>query len=336
MANSTCILLTGGAGFIGSHLAEALLRNGAELSVVDNLNAFYPPNWKLRNLEDVSETGQFRFFKTDICDLELLRSAFTSTRPEIVIHLAAMAGVRPSIADPRAYEHVNVAGTLNVLEMCRAFGVRKFIFGSSSSVYGASCHVPFREDDFPLRPLSPYAATKVAGELLAYTYAHLYGMSAVCLRFFTVYGPRQRPDLAIHRFTALIEAGQPVPIFGDKEMSRDYTHVDDIVGGVLAATKYEPDPPDGVSFEVFNLGNSHPVTVSTLVDLLEDATGHTVIREFQPGQPGDMPSTWADISKSESCLGYRPKTPLKDGIASFVRWYRHSQGSNRLVLSQVA
>ena len=320
------ILLTGGAGFIGSHLAEALLRAGANLTIIDNLNDFYNPSIKLDNLEQVKLAGEFEFCNLDICDIAGLQTVFERVQPQAVVHLAAYAGVRPSIEKPLLYERVNIAGTLNLLELCRIHKVPKLVFGSSSSVYGASNQVPFSEDQIALRPISPYAATKVAGELIAYTYASLYGISINCLRFFTVFGPRQRPDLAIHKFTALIEAGRTVPVFGDGSTGRDYTYVDDIVSGILAALDYEPEPDKGVRFEVFNLGNSHPVLLSELLDNLAQVTGREVICQQQPDQPGDVPITWADISKARRLLGYNPQTPLRKGLESFVAWYRSSAG----------
>jgi UDP-glucuronate 4-epimerase len=317
------VLLTGGAGFIGSHLAEALLQHGYQVAIVDNLDPFYPSFWKKSNLEEIRQAGAYQFYEVDIRDMEALSRIVALTRPAVIIHLAARAGVRPSIEQPHVYERVNVEGTLNLLELCRGFHVDKFIFGSSSSVYGATSSVPFSEDHVELRPLSPYAATKLAGEMLAYTYAHLFGLSVVCLRFFTVYGPRQRPDLAIHKFTELIEAGKPVPIFGDGSSSRDYTYVGDIVAGVLAALNYElPPGPSSARFEVFNLGNSQPVMLTELVDLLEEVTGRRAVREWRPLQPGDSPLTWADISKACRVLGYRPATALEEGLTSFVKWYR--------------
>lgn len=321
MAKRQRILLTGGAGFIGSHVAEALLRRGAQLAIVDNFDPFYPPEWKRANVNDVARIGAFELCEADICDEAALRSFFARTNPEVVIHLAARAGVRPSIEQPRLYERVNVAGTANLLDLAREFGVRKFVFGSSSSVYGASPRVPFAEDQAELRPISPYAATKLAGELLCHTYSYLYRLPILCLRFFTVYGARQRPDLAIHKFTALIEGGKPVPVFGDGSAGRDYTYVDDIVSGVLAALEFDPDP-GAVPFEVFNLGNSHPVRLDELLRLLERITGKKVLREVKPPQPGDVPLTWASLSKAERCLGYRPATPIEEGLRRFVAWYR--------------
>jgi len=317
------ILLTGGAGFIGSHVAEALLRRGAQLTIVDNFDPFYPPESKRTNLEEVWRAGEFQFHECDIRDSCALERVFAAARPDAVIHLAARPGVRPSIEQPRLYEEVNVGATLNLLERARESQVRRFLFGSSSSVYGASSLVPFSEAQLDLQPISPYAATKLAGELLCHTYAHLHRLPVVCLRFFTVYGPRQRPDLAIHKFTALIEAGKPVPFFGDGTTGRDYTHVDDIVAGVLAALDYQVNPVAGKApFEVFNLGNSHPVKLDELVTLLESVTAMRAIREVQPVPPGDALLTWADVTKAASLLGYRPAMPLRQGLEKFVAWYR--------------
>lgn len=328
--DSERVLVTGGAGFIGSHLCEALLRRGAEVSIVDSMDEFYAPAWKKANLEEIGRAGKYQFFGADIRECKALREAVERARPEVIIHLAARAGVRPSIEHPRLYHEVNVTGTLNLLELCREFRVAKFIFGSSSSVYGANSRAPFSEDQVELRPISPYAATKLAGEMLCYTYAHLFSLPVICLRFFTVYGPRQRPDLAIHKFTALVEAGKPVPIFGDGSSGRDYTYVEDIVAGVLAALDYELRPAPGTApFEVFNLGNSRSVKLSELLELLERVTGRKAIREHKPPQPGDVPLTWADISKAERLLGYRPATPLETGLERFVAWYRGADASRK-------
>jgi UDP-glucuronate 4-epimerase len=315
-------MLTGGAGFIGSHVAEALLHRGMHLTIVDSLDNFYPPAWKKENLEEIRQAGTFDLFELDIRDDKSLREAFLRSRPEVLIHLAARAGVRPSIEQPLLYEQVNVQGTVNLLELCREFGATKFLFGSSSSVYGDDPRCPFSEDQVGLRPISPYAATKLAGEMLCFTYAHLFALPVICLRFFTVYGPRQRPDLAIYKFTALMEAGKPIPIFGDGSAGRDYTYIDDIVAGVLAALERVPQPIDGAPFEVFNLGNSNPVKLAELVELLERVTGRNAIREYKPLQPGDMRLTWADISRATRLLGYRPSTNLEDGLTRFVKWYR--------------
>jgi UDP-glucuronate 4-epimerase len=327
--NPSRILLTGGAGFIGSHVAEALLRRGASLAIADNLDNFYSAAWKEANLGDVRRAGVFEFFESDISDAEQMRVLFAEARPDAVIHLAARAGVRPSIEQPRLYEHVNVAGTVNLLELCREFHIPKFIFGSSSSVYGVDSHAPFSESQGVLRPISPYAATKLAGEMFCHTYSHLHGLPTICLRFFTVFGPRQRPDLAIHKFTARIERGEPLPIFGDGESGRDYTYVGDIVQGVLAAVDYTPAETAEAPFEVFNLGNSRPVKLNELIAALERATGKKATRVQQGEQPGDVPLTWADISKAGSLLGYKPKTTLEEGLTKFVAWYRAADPSRK-------
>jgi UDP-glucuronate 4-epimerase len=318
---SNHVLLTGGAGFIGSHVSEALLRRGLQLSVVDSLDDFYSPAAKRANLEEVRKSGNFCFCELDLCDFDALRQAVSSLRPDIIIHLAARAGVRPSIENPRLYERVNVGGTVNLLELARQLGVKRLIFGSSSSVYGITNRVPFAEDDACLRPISPYAASKLAGEFLCHTYAHLYGLSTVCLRFFTVYGPRQRPDLAIRKFTTLMESGKPIPVFGDGSLGRDYTFVDDIVAGVLAALDYQ-FPPEGTPFDIFNLGNSHPVSLNELIAALERITGRVAIRDRQALQPGDVPITWANTDKASRMLNYRPATSLAVGLEKFVRWFR--------------
>jgi UDP-glucuronate 4-epimerase len=320
---SNHVLLTGGAGFIGSHISEALLRRGFQLSVVDSLDDFYSPAAKRANLEEVRRVGDFCFCELDLCDFDALRQTISKLRPDTIIHLAARAGVRPSIETPQLYERVNVGATVNLLELARQHGVKRFIFGSSSSVYGVTNRVPFVEDDPNLRPISPYAATKLAGEFFCHTYAHLYGLSVVCLRFFTVYGPRQRPDLAIRKFATLMEAGKPIPVFGDGSMGRDYTFVDDIVAGVLAALDYQF--PAGTPFDIFNLGNSHPVTLNQLIETLERVTGRSAIRDQRELQPGDVPITWADTSKAARLLGYRPATPLVEGLEKFVHWLRHAQ-----------
>lgn len=316
------VLLTGGAGFIGSHVAEALLRRGDTLTLIDSLDPFYSPDWKRKNLGEVRRLGPFELVEEDIRDGAALRKLFERARPDTVIHLAGRAGVRPSIEEPVLYEQVNVTGTINLLECAREFGITRFLFGSSSSVYGNSSRTPFSEEQVDLRPISPYAATKLAGEMIAYTYAHLYGLQVICLRFFTVYGPRQRPDLAIHKFTALIEAGKPLPIFGDGSTGRDYTYVDDIVAGVLAALDRMPTKTNGASYEIFNLGNSHAVKLLKLVELLERVTGRKAICDPRPLQPGDVLLTWADISRAENLLNYHPATSLEDGLAKFVAWYR--------------
>ena len=318
--NPKRILLTGGAGFIGSHVAEALIRRSAKLSIVDNLDDFYAPTRKRLNLEEISKVGTYEFFETDVRDEAALRKVAEKVQPQIVIHLAARAGVRPSIEQPALYESVNVGGTVNLLEICRELRVERMIFGSSSSVYGITNSVPFREDDPKTCPISPYAATKLAAELMCYTYAHLYGLTTICLRFFTVYGPRQRPDLAIHKFIALIVAGKSIPVYGDGSMGRDYTYVDDIVAGLIASLEYVPAAT--VPFEVFNLGNCHPVRLAELISKLEVATGTRALQERLPDQPGDDPITWANIDKAKRLLGYSPQTSMEQGLRNFVEWYR--------------
>jgi UDP-glucuronate 4-epimerase len=290
------------------------------LSIVDNLDDFYALSRKRANLQEIRAAGDYELFEADIRDKDALRKIAEQAQPEIVIHLAARAGVRPSIEQPALYESVNVAGTVNLLEIAREYNVERLIIGSSSSVYGVTHKVPFCEDDVQTRPISPYAATKLAAELMCYTYAHLYALTAICLRFFTVYGPRQRPDLAIHKFTALIDSGTPIPVFGDGSMGRDYTYVDDIVAGVVASLEYAPPSP--VPFEVFNLGNSHPVRLAELIDLLEHAVGKKALQQRLPDQPGDVPITWANIDKAKRLLGYSPATPMEQGLRNFVAWYR--------------
>ena len=277
------------------------------LSIVDNLDEFYSPAWKKANLESIRKIAPFDFFDQDICAMD--RPAGNRRRRpagHAIIHLAARAGVRPSIEQPRLYEQVNVAGTVNLLELCREFHVSRLIFGSSSSVYGASSRAPFSEEQSDLRPISPYAATKLAGELFCYTYAHLYKLPVMALRFFTVYGPRQRPDLAIHKFVARIEAGKPIPIFGDGETGRDYTYVDDIVAGVLGALDYDFSSADGAPFEICNLGNSHPVKLSELVGMLERATGKKAIVQREAPQQGDVPADVGRYFKSRKAARLPP------------------------------
>ena len=296
---------------------------------MDNLDEFYSPAWKKANLESIRKVGPFDFFEQDICAVDRLRETVAKIRPDVIVHLVARAGVRPSIEQPRLSEQVNVAGTVNLLELCREFHVSRLIFGSSSSVYGATRRAPFSEEQSGLRPISPYAATKLAVELLCYTYSHLYKLPVVALRFFTVYGPRQRPDLAIHKLVTRIERGEPLPIFGDGETGRDYTYVDDIVAGVLGALDYDFSSTEGAPFEICNLGNSHPVKLSELVRMLERATGKKAIIQREAPQQGDVPHTWADISKAGRLLGYRPQTSLEEGLKKFVEWCRTADPSLR-------
>ena len=316
----TRILVTGGAGFIGSHLVDHLLRAGSEVSVIDDLNDFYSPEFKRANLAEIKTAGRLHFFEGDICDRRRVFETFETTRPEMVIHLAARAGVRPSLEQPLLYETVNVHGTMVLLEACRHLGVSKFIFASSSSIYGIANKVPFSENDTTALPISPYAATKIAGEKICYTYSHLFGINAVCLRFFTVYGPRQRPDLAIRKFTSMIDRDEPIPVFGDGSSGRDYTYIDDIIQGILAAARLE------CPYDVFNLGNAHPVDLNTLIAIIEEALGKKAQIRRLPVQPGDVPITFADISKAGKLLGYSPKTTLKEGVRKFVEWYLRHRG----------
>lgn len=309
------IVVTGGAGFIGSHLCEALLRTAHKVVALDNLDDFYDPAVKRRNLDSARRRDNFTLVEGDIRDEQLV-SDVVSRDVDVVVHLAARAGVRPSIEQPVLYQDVNVRGTAVVLEACRQHGIDKFIFGSSSSVYGNNKKVPFAETDNVDKPISPYAATKRAGELLGHTYHHLYGLATTCLRLFTVYGPRQRPDLAIHKFARLIAAGKPIPVFGDGSMMRDFTYIDDIIQGILKAI----DRCDG--FHIYNLGESKPVSLSELISLLEVALGRKAIINRLPTQPGDVDRTYADITLAGRELGYQPSMDLSVGLARFVEWFR--------------
>jgi UDP-glucuronate 4-epimerase len=317
------ILVTGGAGFIGSHLCERLLQDGHEVAILDDLNDFYSPARKRENLDAVRSVGPVSFYPGDICDPETVDRVIREQSPEAIIHLAARAGVRPSLEQPLLYAKVNVQGTLVLLETARKAGVRKFVFASSSSIYGMANRVPFSEEDHLNLPVSPYAATKIAGEKLCYTYSHLYGVQTVCLRFFTVYGPRQRPDLAIHKFTRLMLDGQTIPMFGDGSSGRDYTFVADTVQGIVAALHYE------AAYEIFNLGNSHPVTLRALIETLETVTGLTAKIDRLPDQPGDVPITYADISKARKLLGYQPRTSFLEGVRQFTAWYLAARPGGR-------
>jgi UDP-glucuronate 4-epimerase len=319
------ILVTGGAGFIGSHLCERLLRERHELTVVDDLNDFYPPAAKQANLEAVRRSGSFEFHRADISDEARMVEVFRQSRPEAVVHLAARAGVRPSLEQPILYARVNVLGSTILLEASRRFGVRKFVFASSSSIYGNGNRLPFREDDSLNLPVSPYAATKIAGEKIAYTYSHLYGLQTVCLRFFTVYGPRQRPDLAIRKFATMIDRGQPIPLFGDGSSSRDYTYIDDTIQGVVAALAYD------CSYEVFNLGRSEPIRLTDLVRTLEAAMGKKAAIQWMPDQPGDVSTTYADISKARDAFRYQPRIGFRAGIDRFLSWFFSSENTQAAV-----
>ncbi len=315
--NSGSILITGGAGFIGSHLVDRLLATtDARVVVVDNFSDYYSPEIKRANVHQQLENPNYQLIKTDIRDFDQLRAVVAVNRFDCIIHLAACTGVRPSLDQARFYEEVNVTGTLNLLELAREFKIERFIFGSSSSVYGANPNAPFREDLLPM-PISPYAATKVAGEMLAYTYSHLYQIKTVCLRFFTVYGPRQRPDLAIHKFAKLMSEGKPIPVFGDGTTQRDYTFVDDIVNGMIAALGYDLTP-----FEAINLGCSNMISLNRLIEVIEAALGIKANINRLPMHPGDLLLTHADISKAEKLLQYSPQTSIENGIGKFVEWFR--------------
>jgi len=310
-------LVTGGAGFIGSHLVDRLLDSDLEqMTVVDDLNDFYSPEIKRENITEHRRDARYRLAEIDIRNRGMLEDLFNQNRFDCIVHLAARAGVRPSLEQPQLYTQTNVDGTVNLLELAHHHGIRQFIFGSSSSVYGINAKVPFSEDDPIRQPISPYAATKAAGELMCHTYSHLYDMRCVCLRFFTVYGPRQRPDLAIHKFAKLITEGKPIPVFGDGTTRRDYTYIDDIIDGVMAAIAYEK-----TDFEVINLGESRTVELNGLISLLEKELGTKAVIDRQPPQPGDVPQTFADITKARALLGYNPQTQIEDGLHRFVEWF---------------
>ena len=305
------VLVTGGAGFIGSHLVQALVQRGDEVSIVDNFDPFYPERLKRRALHP-----QARLLESDIRDQDAMHRAFGEMKPDVVVHLAALAGVRPSLERPAAYMDVNVRGTASVLEAARKAGTARFVLGSSSSVYGAHAQAPFRETARVDSPESPYAASKVASEVLARTFHNLYGVEVASLRFFTVYGPRQRPDLAIHKFSRRMLAGQSLPFYGDGSTRRDYTWVDDIIAGVLRAC----DVP--LQFDVLNLGGAQTTSLAELVTLLEEALGVRAVLERQPAQPGDVPLTSADVSHAGEVLGYAPRTPIRAGLRQFAQWLR--------------
>jgi UDP-glucuronate 4-epimerase len=312
------ILVTGGAGFIGSHLVDRLLATNVEhVTVVDDFNDFYDPQIKRANISTHLEDSRYQLTEVDIRDRAALDQALAGSHFDCIVHLAARAGVRPSLTQPQLYNETNVTGTLNLLEFARQHDIKQFVFGSSSSVYGINAKVPFSEDDPIRQPISPYAATKGAAELLCHTYSHLYGIRCVCLRFFTVYGPRQRPDLAIHKFARLISEGQPIPVFGDGTTRRDYTYVDDIIDGVVAAMQY-----DKSDYEVINLGESRTVELRELIALLEKELDAHAIIDRQPPQPGDVPQTFADITRARKLLGYNPSTQIEAGIGKFVEWFR--------------
>ena len=314
------LLITGAAGFIGSHLVDRLLATDVErITVVDDFNDFYNPSIKRDNIREHLKDPRYSIHEADIRDRAALEEIFSNSNFDCVVHLAARAGVRPSLSEPQLYTETNINGTVNLVELARQHDIKQFVFGSSSSVYGINAKVPFSEDDPIRQPISPYAATKGAGELLCHTYSHLYGLRCICLRFFTVYGPRQRPDLAIHKFAKLISQHKPIPVFGDGTTRRDYTYIDDIIDGVTAAIDY-----DRSNYEVINLGESRTVELRELISLLEKELDTHAIIERQPPQPGDVPQTFADVSKARALLNYQPKTQIEEGLRRFVEWFRMS------------
>ncbi len=310
------ILVTGAAGFIGSHLCERLLSDGAEVVGLDNFDEFYSPAIKRSNIAECLEHRSFSLIEGDIRDVECVAGILSQNNINMIVHLAARAGVRPSIEQPLLYQDVNINGTMVLLEAAKEYGIRKFVFASSSSVYGNNKKVPFSETDNVDFPISPYAATKKAGELTCHTYHHLYDMNIMCLRFFTVYGPRQRPDLAIHKFARLIEADKPIPVFGDGSMRRDFTYIDDIIQGVMGAIEHCE------GYEIYNLGESRPVRLDELIGEIEKAMGKKAIINRLPVQPGDVIQTYADVAKAKAKLGYNPQTDIADGLDKFVAWFR--------------
>jgi len=310
-------LVTGAAGFIGSHLCERLLDEGLSVVGIDNFDDFYDPQIKRDNISNCLKNKDFQLIEADIRDRAAMDKAAGGV--EIIVHLAAKAGVRASIAEPLLYSDVNINGTMFLLEAANKHKVGKFIFASSSSVYGNNEKVPFSEDDNVDFPISPYAATKKACELICHTYHHLYGIDITCLRFFTVYGPRQRPDLAIHKFSKLIEQDKPIPVYGDGSMMRDFTYIDDIIEGTVAAMN------NCEGFNIYNLGESRPITVNDLIAAIEKALGKKAIRKYIPLQPGDVNRTYADITKAARELGYNPSTPIPDGLAKFAAWLRQEK-----------
>jgi len=317
------ILVTGGAGFIGSHVTRRLLGRGDRITVLDDFNDFYDPAIKRANAAEFAGRPDWTLVEGDIRDAALVDGLFAGSRFDAVVHLAARAGVRPSLREPILYEDVNCIGTLRLLEAARHHGPRNFVFASSSSVYGINEKVPFAEDDPVDRPISPYATTKRAGELLCFNYSHLYGLRTSCLRFFTVYGPGQRPEMAIAKFTDLLARGKAVPLYGTGQTRRDYTFIDDIVDGVVAALDLAP------AFEILNLGGSQTIALIDLVHALAAELGVEARLEMLPEQPGDVPITFADVTRAGALLGYRPRVPIAEGLHRYVAWYRATDGGRR-------
>lgn len=313
------ILITGGAGFIGSTLADKLLKENNKVFVIDNFNDYYDVCLKEKNVSANLENENYKLYRGDICDRELVKQIFDENKIDTVVHIAARAGVRPSLEDPLEYIRSNLDGTINILENMRKAEVKKIVFASSSSVYGNCKAEKFSEDLKVTEPISPYAATKSACEQFLYTYSKLYGISAVCLRFFTVYGPKQRPDLAIRKFIELIEKDKPIPVYGDGTTMRDYTFIEDIISGICSAINY-----NGTSYEIINLGGGSPVTLNQMIETIEEVLGKKAIINRLPMQPGDVDKTVSDITKARKLLNYNPKTTFKEGIKKFVEWRRHN------------
>lgn len=332
------ILLTGAAGFIGFHVSRRLLDRGDEVIGIDNLNDYYDPALKDARLRILREHARFSFRRMDVADRAEIEQCFADVRPARVVHLAAQAGVRYSLVNPHVYAQSNIAGFLNILEGCRATGVEHLVYASSSSVYGANARQPFSEHDNVDHPLSLYAATKKANELMAHTYAHLFGLPSTGLRFFTVYGPWGRPDMALFRFTRGILAGEPIPVYNEGRMVRDFTYIDDIVEGVVRVVdavaapdpEWDPSLPDPARsrapYRIYNIGNNKPVHLLEYIHVLEEALGKKAQMDLLPMQPGDVPSTMADVTELEKAVGFRPSTTVRDGIAAFVAWYREYYG----------
>ncbi|MCL5771135.1 MAG: GDP-mannose 4,6-dehydratase [Actinobacteria bacterium] len=318
------IVVTGGAGFIGSSLCERLINLNQDIICIDNFNNFYNPLIKENNISNLINNKNFKLYKIDICDINSLRKIFNENKIELVIHLAAMAGVRPSIVNPLIYEKVNIEGTLNILNCLKENNIKKLIFASSSSVYGGNKKIPFSEEDKVDNPISPYAATKKAGELICYTYHHLYDISVYCFRFFTVYGPRQRPEMAIFKFTKKIFNEQEISIYGDGSSSRDYTYIDDIINGIINSIQ------NIKGYEIINLGNSHPTTLKELIKIIEEASGKYAKIKFEEMKPGDVFTTFADIKKAIKMINYNPQTSIYDGINKFISWFKQIREDGKL------
>jgi UDP-glucuronate 4-epimerase len=316
------ILVTGGAGFIGSHLIDKLIEKGQRVICLDNFDPYYDPKIKRRNIAHLLDNENFKLIEGDVRDLDKLNAIFERENIQKVVHLAAKVGVRASIVNALEYESVNIGGTMALLEICKDFDIENFIFGSSSSVYGVSTELPFKENG-PLKPISPYGASKVAAESLCHAYHHLYNIPIVCLRFFTVYGPRQRPEMAIHKFTRLIDRGEEVEMYGDGTSKRDYTYIQDIIEGIVNALNKR------FSFEIFNLGNSKPIELKQMISVIEASLGKVANIKQISEQAGDVAITYADISKARKLLGYRPKTSLRTGVEKFVAWYKKQEKVTR-------